>query len=64
MEKVPIHLKLTLTIDEASEYSNIGTTKLRSLLNDPYCPFCLMVGNKHLIKRKEFEKYVSNMSEI
>ena len=32
-EKIPIHLKVTLTIKEAAEYSNIGVNKLESLEN-------------------------------
>ena len=30
--KVPIHLKLTLTIKEAAEYSNIGINKIDDML--------------------------------
>ena len=28
MKKIPIHLKMTLTIKEAAEYSNIGINKI------------------------------------
>ena len=56
---IPFHLKLTLTIKEASEYSNIGINKIDSLLRSPNCPFVLFVGTKKLVKRKEFEKYIS-----
>ncbi len=56
---IPVHLKLTLTIKEASEYSNIGINKIDSLLRSPNCPFVLFVGTKKLVKRKEFEKYIS-----
>lgn len=52
-EKVPIHLKVTLTIREAAEYSNIGINRIESLLRMPRCPFVLYVGNKKLVKRKE-----------
>ncbi len=57
--KVPIHLKMTLTIKEAAEYSNIGTNKIESLLRMPNCPFVLFMGTKKLVKRKEFEEYIS-----
>lgn len=57
--KVPIHLKMTLTIKEAAEYSNIGINKIESLLRMPNCPFVLFVGTKKLVKRKEFEEYIS-----
>lgn len=59
-EKVPIHLKLTLTIKEAAEYSNIGINKIDSLLRQPNCPFVLFIGTWKLVKRKEFEQYISN----
>ncbi len=54
-ESVPIHLKLTLSIKEASEYSNIGINKIDAMLKQPNCPFVLYVGSKKLVKRKEFE---------
>lgn len=58
-DKVPIHLKVTLTIKEAAEYSNIGINKIDSMLRTPNCPFVLFVGTKKLVKRKEFEEYIS-----
>ena len=57
--KVPIHLKMTLTAREAAEYSNIGINKIDSMLRTPNCPFVLFVGTKKLVKRKEFEQYIS-----
>ena len=56
---VPIHRKVTLTIKEAAEYSNIGINKIDSMLRTPNCPFVLFVGTKKLVKRKEFEQYIS-----
>ena len=41
---VPIHLKMTLTT---------------SMLRTPNCPFVLFVGTKKLVKRKEFEQFIS-----
>ena len=58
-DKVPIHLKVTLTIREAAEYSNIGINKIDSLLRTPNCPFVLYVGTKKLVKREEFEEFLS-----
>ena len=57
--KVPIHLKMTLTTKEAAESSNIGINKIDSMLRSPNCPFVLFVGTKKLVKRKEFEQYIS-----
>ncbi len=56
--RVPIHLKMTLTIKEAAEYSNIGINKIDSMLKQPNCPFVLYVGTRKLVKRKEFEEYI------
>lgn len=56
---IPIPQKVTLTIREAAAYSNIGINKIESMLRLPNCPFVLFVGNKKLVKRKEFEKYIS-----
>ena len=64
LQKVPIHEKVTLTIREAAEYSNIGQNKLSELLKKPRCPFVLYVGNKKLVKRKEFERFISENIEL
>lgn len=56
---VPIYQKVTLTIKEASEYSNIGINKIDAMLREPNCPFVLFVGVKKLVKRKEFEGFIS-----
>lgn len=56
--RVPIHLKMTMTIKEAAMYSNIGINKIESLLKKPNCPFVLYIGTRKLVKRKEFEDYI------
>ena len=56
---VPIHLKMNLTSKEAAEYSSIGINKIDSMLRTPNRPFVLYVGTKKLVKRKEFEEYIS-----
>ena len=61
---VPIEHKLALTVQEACAYSNIGRNTLFELLKHPDCPFALRVGSKVLIKRKEFEQFISNNSRI
>ena len=62
--QVPVWEKIALTIDEASAYSSIGENTLREILNAPDCPFVLFVGNRKLVKRKEFEKYISQRTTI
>ena len=55
---VTIHLKMTLTIKEAAEYSNIDINKINTMLKQPNCPFVLFVGTRKLIKCREFEEYI------
>ncbi|MCI7106388.1 MAG: helix-turn-helix domain-containing protein [Agathobacter sp.] len=57
---IPIKDKLNLTIQEASKYSEIGETTIRKLLHERGCPFLLKIGNKHLVKRREFETFLEN----
>lgn len=61
---VPIWEKMNLTIREAVEYSGIGETKLYEIAKTPNCPFVLRNGRNILIKRKEFERYNSQISEV
>ena len=56
IQNVPIQCKMTLTIREAAEYSNIGINKIDSLLKMPNCPFVLYIGTRKLVKRVEFEQ--------
>lgn len=61
---VPICEKATLTIEEAAEYSNIGQNRLSALLRDPRCTFVLYVGKKKLVKRREFDQFISQSIQI
>ena len=63
--EIPVWEKVTLTIDEAAAYSNIGVCKLYELTNKPLCPFVLYVGpKKRLIKRKEFVRFLEQNIEL
>lgn len=64
VQTIPIHEKLALTIREAAEYSNIGINKIDEMLRTPNCPFVLFVGKKKLVKRKEFEEFISSRLTI
>lgn len=64
MNRIPIWEKMNLSIEEAAEYSNIGINKLYEIVNEPSCPFVLFVGQKKVIKRKEFEKYIEKASRV
>lgn len=61
---VPICEKVALTIEEAAEYSNIGQNRLSELLKQPRCTFVLYVGKKKLVKRREFDQFISQSIQI
>ena len=63
-KEVTIWEKVTLTIEEAAAYSNIGIHTIRELSNNPRCGFVIFVGKKRLIKRKSFEKYIEENVEL
>lgn len=61
---VPISEKYMLTIREASQYFNIGVKKLRRLAEDNTGRFSVYSGNRYLIIRTKFEKFVEESSAI
>ena len=61
---IPLNLKLTMTVKEAAEYSNIGINRIDRMLRNPNCPFVLYVGTQKLVKRKECEQFISNKLTI
>lgn len=63
-QNIPVWEKITMTIEEAAEYSSIGINKIRELSSDPRCNFVIYVGKKRLIKRKEFEKFIADNVEL
>ena len=56
---VRVSEKIILTIPEAAAISNIGQNRIDKLLRTPNCPFVIRVGSKKLVKRKEFERFIS-----
>ena len=64
MKEVPIWEKANLTLEEAAAYSNIGINKLREITNENGFTFVLFCGNKRLIKRKLFDKYLEPLYSI
>lgn len=56
--------KYTLTIREAAAYFNIGIKKMRRLAEENTGRFSVFSGNKHLIIRHKFEKFIDDSSEI
>ena len=66
-EKTQIEIKdkFCLTIDEASVYFNIGEKKLRKIIADNLdTGFIIQNGVKFLIKRKQFEDFLRELTAI
>lgn len=61
---LPINEKYTLTIKEASEYFSIGMKKMRRLAEDNLCRFAVYSGNRYLIVRTKFEKFIEEFSAV
>lgn len=61
---VPIWHKTSMTVEEASEYSNIGINRIRELCKDPLNKISFQVGRKILIKREAFDEYLNNVELI
>lgn len=62
---IPIWKRYLLTIPEASKYYHIGEKRLRQMVNVyPNGDFYLMVGNKVLFKKEQFEQFLTDSSVI
>lgn len=63
--KVPLWVKYILTIQEAAEYFHIGEKKLRKLVEERTdADYLIMNGNRVMIKRKLFEKYLDESASV
>ena len=62
---IPVWEKYTLTIEEASRYFTIGQNKLRRLVEENrHGNWYVMNGNRILIKKKQFEKFMDKTDAI
>lgn len=60
-KEVPLYEKYNLTVDEAAAYFNIGTDRIRSIIEENKSELVLMVGTKKLIKKKKMEDFLDKM---
>ena len=61
----PVWNRYVLTIVEAAEYYHIGEKKLRSIVDEhPKADFIIMNGNRVLLKKKQFEKFLDDASYV
>ena len=56
---VPVWLKTTLTLDEATAYSGLGRDKLIELSMKDELGLVLWVGRKRLFKRQKLDDYIN-----
>lgn len=61
--EIPFCFKALLTVDEAAHYTGIGVNKLRVLLAENP-ELGLWNGNRRMVKRIRFEKFLENTSTI
>ena len=61
MKEIPIQDRYMLSIREAIIYFNIGMKKLRRMVEDNAEEFVLYFGNRFLICRPKFEKYLQGL---
>lgn len=62
---IPVWRRYTLTIEEAAGYYHIGEGKLRILIDEhPNEDFYVMNGNRALIKREKFERYLDQATAV
>ena len=64
-KEVPVWEKYALTIREAAKYFHIGETKMRQIVDENKdSDFVVMLGNRAMIKRKLFEKYMDDATAV
>lgn len=57
--------RYVLTVEEAADYFHVGESKLRRIIDtDKGAPFLLWNGNRPLIKRTLFEKYIDQCNLV
>ena len=61
---IPISEKYTLTVQEEAAYFNIGVKKMRLLAEENTGRFAVYSGNRYLIIRAEFERFLLESSSI
>lgn len=56
---IPIWEKYALSVEESAAYFQVGENRLREIINEnPDADFWFARGNRKLIKRVLFEKYM------
>lgn len=65
MQVIPYWERYMLTIREAAEYFHIGEKKMRQIVEDyEGADFIIMNGNRAMIKRKNFERFLDSATAV
>ena len=65
MQEIPYWERYMLTIREAAEYFHIGEKKMRQIVEDyEGANFIIMNGNRAMIKRKNFERFLDSATVV
>ncbi|MCR4558134.1 MAG: transposase [Saccharofermentans sp.] len=64
IREVPIWERTLLTINEASDYTGIGISKLRLLASKRNSKLIIYVGAKKMFKRKKLDEYLDNAISV
>lgn len=62
--EIPLSEKLVWTLKEAVACTGLSEYAIRQLVKQEDCPFVLYIGRKIFVKRKEMEKYLSEVKSI
>ena len=65
MQEIPYWERYMLTIREAAEYFHIGEKKMRQIVEDyEGADFIIMNGDRAMIKRKNFERFLDSTTAV
>lgn len=65
MQEIPYWERYMLTIREAAEYFHIGEKKLRQIVEEnPDADYIIRNGNRAMIKRRSFERFLDAARDV
>ena len=65
MQEIPYWERYMLTIREAAEYFHIGEKKMREIVGKQEgSNFIILNGNRTMIKRKSFERFLDSADTV
>ena len=54
--------KCLLSVKDMMEYTGLGDSSIRKMLNDPKCEFTVRIGNRLYANKKLFDEWLNNIS--